>query len=129
MQTRKFNVSNTKFYNAFKTDCEDSNGKFRPFTDSFGCYYKTNFLFSISDNPKPDYGWLLVKYYPEIKPATGKSGKESVVIRLRIYASTNDWGGDETQQFTLPVYYQNEFTRLADALFVNAIELTPQEMK
>lgn len=129
MQTRKFLVSNSKFYDAFKTDCEDTNGKYRPFADSFGCYYKTNFMFSFSDNPKPDYNWLLVKYYPEIKPATGKTGKETVVIRLRIYATTNDYGGDQSQQFTLPIYYQNEFSRLADALFVNAIELTPQEMK
>lgn len=129
MQTRKFAVSYLpKFYNAFKTDCVDSDGRFSQTIDGIECVYKTNMVFSFSGDGGKDYNWLVVRYSPELD-STRNFPKNHVIVRLRIYASTTNYGSPESPQFTLPVYYQTQFSRMADALFVNAIELTPQEMK
>lgn len=127
MQTRKFPVPLAKLMNAIQTECKDSNGIL------FGpgeCYYKTNFPFALSGEGS-FYNWLFADYEPDYSNLTDQdpSNDNSVVVRLRIYGSELAGGSGKTPQFTLPVYYKNQFARLADALFVNALELTPQEMK
>jgi hypothetical protein len=56
-------------------------------------------------------------------------GKKTIV-RLRYYLIYNSAaGGRVKEQITKDEQYREEFKALADALFVNAIELTPQEMQ
>jgi hypothetical protein len=121
MQTRKFNKPLSEVVTGIKAMCGDSNGKWRGTGDGFACSFPVNriFMFSGSDSKN---NYFFVKYSPESKGA-------DTILRIRMFGSHKNIGGEDTSQFTIDSLYQAQFKKIADSLFVNAIPLNPQEIE
>lgn len=70
---------------------------------------------------------LSLKYEYELIPS---DDKKYTIVRIRAYFHSYGIKDSETsKQITNPKFYSEEFKTIADSLFVNAIEINPQEVK
>lgn len=119
MQTRKFNKPFLQVASGIKTMCDDSGAKFQT-SDALQCTFPVNKIFMITGSSNENK-YFTVKYFLEAK------GQETIV-RIRMYGNDRNFGSPETAQFTIDSLYHAQFKKIADSLFINAIQLNPQEM-
>lgn len=145
LQTRKFNKSFNEVMKAIESDCKDRGGAFFNTTDNAQCnlsnlgnqfaffdfqkkiyFFGISYKYEITDGSKQLQKFLRtgnIKDYPE-------DLNLSSIVRMRIYFDTTRLvrNINLNSQITDISFYQYQFRKLADALFTNAIELSPQEM-
>jgi hypothetical protein len=145
LQTRKFNKSTNEVHKAIEVDCKDRGGDFFGVGVSARCTFRNlgktyafidyqkniaffgiTYKYELTDGSKQLQKFILTgdpKDYP-------KDLNLSTIVRMRMYFDDQGRGRNinTDSQITDISYYQFQFKKLADALFTNAIELSPQEI-
>ena len=134
IQTRRFSKPFIEVAKAIETSCKDRNELSKSYISNllkgecvFPPEYKSKYTpkysaFNFLNEATP----LSLKYEYEIST----DDKKFTVVRIRAYFSAYGIKDSEkSRQITNPTFYNNEFKLIADSLFVNAVELNPDEIK
>jgi hypothetical protein len=142
LQIRKFNKPSAKVYEAIKSDCLDRGGQLLTidqciFKDTgrkyayFDFQSKTDFLYLKYKYELTDGSEGLKKFRLTNNPKDlPKDLNQSTIVRLRVYFDSSSSGQIvKDRQITDNRFYADQFKRLGDVLFENAIELNPQTIE
>ncbi len=137
MQTRKFSKSAAEVLEAIKVSGEDNDGSCQTEMSELldrGIQKSVEVFCMYSKVPKPDpYAMLpivgTIRALKELSAQESEIGmvkyqvsvskNKETIVRMRIY------GRDGQSAITAPEIYSQEFKRIADALFIQAIEINP----
>ncbi len=134
-QTRKFLRPLTEVAKAIENSCKDRNTlnvSTISLTFRGNCVLQPEYI--SKDTPKYsaiDYlekrTPLSIRYEYEL---SGSDDQKFTIVRIRAYFDSDRIKvSEKSRQITNSTFYNDEFRVIADALFVNAIELTPQEVQ